>query len=199
MPTKPLIDRRSARTRRMLHEALMKLILRKHYDSITVQHIIDEADVGRATFYAHYAGKDDLLRRGFDHFRAELFETRAQRPNGDATPQLNFSSVVFAHVERFKDIYRALVGSKASSIALREFRRLMVEAIRPEIAKCDHPRVPRELLAHFIADSIQSVVMWWVELHPELSGAVVHEMFRELVAPVLAGACREARFAAAAA
>ena len=58
------VDRRAARTRRALHGALISLILRKGYDAITVQEIIDEADVGRATFYAHYRGKEDLLRGG---------------------------------------------------------------------------------------------------------------------------------------
>jgi AcrR family transcriptional regulator len=56
------MDRRAARTRRSLHQALISLILRKGYDAITVQEIIDEADIGRATFYAHYRGKEDLLR-----------------------------------------------------------------------------------------------------------------------------------------
>jgi AcrR family transcriptional regulator len=50
------MDRRAARTRRALHGALMSLILRKGYEAITVQDIIDEADVGRSTFYAHYTG-----------------------------------------------------------------------------------------------------------------------------------------------
>jgi AcrR family transcriptional regulator len=66
------MDRRAARTRRALHGALISLILRKGYDAITVQEIIDEADVGRATFYAHYRGKEDLLRGGFEELRAEL-------------------------------------------------------------------------------------------------------------------------------
>src|SRR5918996_3826094 len=71
------MDRRAARTRRALHGALMSLILRKGYEAITVQDIIDEADVGRSTFYAHYTGKEDLLRSGFQTLRAEL--TEAQR------------------------------------------------------------------------------------------------------------------------
>ena len=70
------MDRRAARTRRSLHQALISLILRKGYDAITVQEIIDEADVGRATFYAHYRGKEDLLRGGFEALRAELKAAR---------------------------------------------------------------------------------------------------------------------------
>ena len=58
------IDRRAARTRRALHEALIALILRKGYEATTIQDIIDEADIGRSTFYAHYAGKEELLRGG---------------------------------------------------------------------------------------------------------------------------------------
>src|SRR5437763_7788331 len=54
-------DRRSRRTRRMLGEALVALLLEKRYDTITVQEIIDRANVGRSTFYAHYLDKDDLL------------------------------------------------------------------------------------------------------------------------------------------
>lgn len=46
-------DRRVRRSQRMLHEALRSLILEKGYDRVTVQDVIDRADVGRATFYAH--------------------------------------------------------------------------------------------------------------------------------------------------
>jgi AcrR family transcriptional regulator len=55
----------------------VSLTLRKGYEAITVQDIIDEADVGGSTFYAHYTGKEDLLRSGFQSLRTEL--TEAQR------------------------------------------------------------------------------------------------------------------------
>mgnify|MGYP006780800065 CR=1 FL=1 len=41
------IDRRTARTRKNLGDALVALILRKDYEAISVQEIIDEANVGR--------------------------------------------------------------------------------------------------------------------------------------------------------
>ncbi|EHK58261.1 TetR/AcrR family transcriptional regulator [Allomesorhizobium alhagi] len=57
------VDRRVARTRTALYDALVALIRRKDYDLITVQDILEEANVGRATFYAHFTSKDDLLKR----------------------------------------------------------------------------------------------------------------------------------------
>ena len=52
-------DRRTLRTQEMLIHALLDLIEKKHYDQITVQDIVEQANVGRSTFYAHYQNKDD--------------------------------------------------------------------------------------------------------------------------------------------
>ena len=50
-------DRRSRRTRQILGNALVELMLEKRYADITVQDILDRADVGRSTFYTHYTDK----------------------------------------------------------------------------------------------------------------------------------------------
>ena len=51
------VDRRIQRTRQLLDDALIELILEKGYDKITVQNIVDQANVGRSTFYAHFLDK----------------------------------------------------------------------------------------------------------------------------------------------
>ena len=71
-------DRRVQRTRRTLREALIALILEKGYDQVTVQHIIDRADVGRSTFYAHFENKDKLLLSGFENVREMLLEANSE-------------------------------------------------------------------------------------------------------------------------
>src|SRR6266705_7027751 len=65
-------DRRVRRTRESLHDALISLALEKNYDSITVQEILDRADVGRSTFYVHFSDKNELLISEMDNLREEL-------------------------------------------------------------------------------------------------------------------------------
>src|SRR5260370_17924001 len=65
-------DRRVQRTKKLLHKALMSLILEKKYESITVQEILDRADVGRSTFYMHFRDKDELLFSGFQYLQSFL-------------------------------------------------------------------------------------------------------------------------------
>src|SRR3981189_97579 len=95
-----VIDRRAVRTRKALHGALMSLILRKGYEATTIQDIIDEADIGRSTFYGHYTGKEDLLRSGFQILRRELAEAQRAargRIRGPQHEPLGFSRAMFEH------------------------------------------------------------------------------------------------------
>ena len=55
-------DPRILRSRRMLMEALTRLLMRKEFDDISVQEIADEATLNRATFYLHYPDKNALLQ-----------------------------------------------------------------------------------------------------------------------------------------
>lgn len=54
-------DRRVRRTRAALRKALVELVLDKGFQAVTVEEITERADIGRATFYAHYRDKEDLL------------------------------------------------------------------------------------------------------------------------------------------
>jgi len=179
------IDRRAARTRKALHRALMTLVLRKGYEAITVQDILDEADVGRSTFYAHYTGKEDLLRRGFEMLREELAEAqRAAGARPDASPDggLGFSLTMFEHAADHADVYRALVGSRGQAVVIAEIRRVLLEMTRKDLAGIrEDDRIPEELFLQFIVGTFHTVLIWWLERRPKLTPAQIHEMFRRLV------------------
>jgi AcrR family transcriptional regulator len=56
------MDPRILRSRRMLMDALAKLLTKKEFEKISVQEIADEATLNRATFYLHYQDKGALLQ-----------------------------------------------------------------------------------------------------------------------------------------
>ena len=57
-----IIDSRILRSRRLLMEALARLLTQKEFDDISIQEIADEATLNRATFYLHYPDKNALLQ-----------------------------------------------------------------------------------------------------------------------------------------
>jgi AcrR family transcriptional regulator len=175
------MDRRAARTRKALHQALMSLILRKGYEAITVQDIIDEADVGRSTFYAHYTGKGDLLRSGFQMLRAELADAQRAAPAKIRDEPLGFSLALFEHASGYTDVYRALVGGRGGAVAVNEIRQILSELVRRELSTArDDGAVSRELVVQFIVGAFLTVLTWWLERKPGLPPPQVDAMFRRL-------------------
>src|SRR3954467_12831022 len=91
-------DRRSRRTRHMLEDALVDLMLEKRYDTITVQEIIDRANVGRSTFYAHYLDKEDLLQTETADLVARLAGHMDQGTAGTSSNRIIPSLELLQHV-----------------------------------------------------------------------------------------------------
>lgn len=174
------MDRRVARTRNALHDALMSLVLRKGYDAVTIQDILDEADVGRSTFYSHYAGKDELLRDGFRRLRAELGAARAAGVNKPGKPS-SFTLALFEHARDYKRVYRALIGSRGSSIVLHEIRRVLTELVRKDAGVRARAGVPADLRVQFVVGALLTVLTWWLEKRPGLAPSEVDAMFRRLM------------------
>lgn len=65
-------DRRILRTRQLLQGALLSLIREKGFEALSVQDIIDRANVGRATFYAHFDNKEDATVAAIDAGSAQM-------------------------------------------------------------------------------------------------------------------------------
>ena len=61
-PTEVIADRRVVRTREVLLAAFLDLLFERGYEALSVGDIVAKANVGRSTFYEHFAGKDELLR-----------------------------------------------------------------------------------------------------------------------------------------
>lgn len=187
---KKKLDRRVGRTRRMMHEALMALIVEKGYESVTVQDILDRADVGRSTFYAHYRDKDELLLSGFEHLRT-LFEQqqqsmRASRHGGDG-PDFNMILELFRHTGQHHKLYKAIAGKQSGEMILKYLHRYLYEMlIVPHKALMKNkpaPPVPVEITTHWIVSSLLSLTIWWLENNMPYPAEKMDEIFRRLMMP----------------
>src|SRR4026207_1338777 len=101
-------DRRAQRARRLASRALIRLMLEKRYNDITVQDIIDRANIGRSTFYAHYLDKEDLLTSGFTRV-LDTLSPEHEQPGAEEYQALPSLARFFQHVQDHHRLYKALV------------------------------------------------------------------------------------------
>lgn len=68
-------NRSVRKTKKSIQAAMLSLMEHKHYQQITVQEIIDRADICRTTFYAHYKDIYDLMDAIEDDVLSEFSDT----------------------------------------------------------------------------------------------------------------------------
>ena len=184
------MDRRVQRTHDVLHQALISLIVEKSYEVITVQDIIDRANVGRSTFYTHYVGKQDLLRAGLKHLKEHLLAhqqaARASKWTSKERP-FAFSLALFEHVHSYRPVYHAIVGRQSGTIVMSELRALLAELVQNDLktfSPNERPAdVPRNAVTHFVVGALISVITWWLDERSKLPPAEADAIFRRLTLP----------------
>lgn len=188
-------DRRVQRTQLLLHKALMSLVLEKKYESITVQEILDRADVGRSTFYVHFRGKDELLFNGFQYLQSFLesaHDASSALPPNSYERIVGFSLPMFEHAFEYRRVNRALLGSSAESVVRRRIDSILVGIVSRELRlawkkrKGGNVPVSPELLAHFVVSTFTSVLAWWLNARNPVPAKEIDATYRRLVLPCLA-------------
>jgi AcrR family transcriptional regulator len=179
-------DRRVRRTRGALQRALIGLMTEKGYQAVTVQDIIDRADVGRSTFYTHYTDKDDLLRDNVAVLRS-LVEQPVPIEPASRRRLLRFSLPLFRHVRAETRLARALFGDPAGGPVLRQIEQMLEDVVRAELAETfatDPPqRAPEEAVVRYVVGAYLALLKWWLDAEPDRSPEEVDRIFQTLVAP----------------
>jgi len=174
-------DRRVRRTEESLRRALQSLVKEKGYSRVTVQDILDRADVGRSTFYAHYRDKDDLLLRGFDDIRFSLTETPAEAAGRSVFLQPLRS--VFEHVERYRDTWTPMAQKGGSEIVVDILRETTESVLRDHLRTQQGPGAnPQALEAatQYAVGGLISLIRWWLDYDVPLTAEELHTVFRRL-------------------
>ena len=159
------MDRRQRKSRTAIFTAFNSLLGQKAYSSITVQEIIDLADVGRTTFYSHFPTKDDLLRELsaeiLDHVFSDSLEKESTHDfsTGDIDCEKLVLHILFHIRDNSFNIMRILT-SDCSVIFLKYFRERLSRYLSGRI-EIRHGIVPESYAIYVFSGGVISTIEWW--------------------------------------
>lgn len=184
------MDRRKVRTIKSIRDAFAKLLNVKRYSDITVQDILDEANVGRSTFYEHFKTKDELLHAVCDEIFAHVFDHNlTPEKHHDFSHTDDYEHVVthmFYHFSEDKDVLKGILRSEGKDIFIADLRTHLQELVRDYILKvyaCD--RFDQGLLEDHLINTLTSLVLWWLNRDCHESPEEVAKTYFGLIIPVL--------------
>lgn len=174
------MDRRQQKTRKAIFKAFSRLLETKRYENITVQEIIDEADVGRSTFYAHFETKDHLLKAMcsdiFDHiFAGNVCEYT------EKTEDMNSRLAhILWHLHDHKSDVMGILSSESKDIFmgyLKEYLTILFK-IYLEDFKTD---IPKDFLLNFLIGSFSETIFWWVKNKMDIPSEDVAKYYTKMI------------------
>ncbi|MCL4868053.1 MAG: TetR/AcrR family transcriptional regulator [Anaerolineae bacterium] len=169
-------DLRVQRTRRLLRDSFIQLVIERGYEGVTVTDITRQAQVGHKTFYRHYRDKENLVHAIMAGILQEG-QTVLRPPGSEfAAEQNTIQAVRFA--AQYADLFRAILRSPAAEkliqplvdFGLAEGRRFFGASSTPET-----------IVAYHFVTSLISLIRWWLEEGMPYSSEEMAEYINRLV------------------
>ncbi len=179
------MDRRQKKTREAIFNAFCDLLSKKHYIKITVGEIIQRADVGRATFYAHFESKDLLLKELCEELFCHVFDSANEGGEKhrhifecDAPPSVFLH--LFQHLQKNDHNILKLLTCENNELFLRYFKENLKDLITKQLPDLSDEK-PRDLPDSFwinhISATFVETVRWWISNGMKESAQTVSHYF----------------------
>jgi AcrR family transcriptional regulator len=175
--------------------ALIDLMAVKTYDSISIKELVEKANVGRATFYAHYQTKDDLVKAGFERILDETIDHIALSRDGhdlivDTTP-------LFQHAGGHYHLYKTLMWGSGFEILTKDELAILSDKIHQRLAQFfpdqSQISVPLPVLSTSFSGNLLILLKWWLDNKMPYPPEKMNESFQILVMPGIKAALEPRR------
>jgi AcrR family transcriptional regulator len=186
-------DPRVRKTRRLLRDALVSLILDKEYASVSIKEITERADVAYITFFRHYESTDHLLMEVLDEGLAELqgyIETLAK--HSETSSLETEGRLIFEYIEQKADLFRILFKSQS----VERVRKKVVQNIAAIFQKACLPlarsgnQIATAITSNHIATSLLALIEWWLDNHLKPAPSQMGKVYKSLIIDATVGAMR---------
>ena len=174
------MDRRQKRIREAVFQAFTQLLERKSYSGISVQEIIDEANIGRSTFYTHFETKDELLRalctEIFDHVFSDHLTSESSHDFSAKQQDIESEIThILYHLQDSRSYIKGILSCESGEIFMQFFKEHLTGIFKKELEKYPSD-VPEEFMLNHIICDFAETVRWWMQ-HPAYSPEQISVFF----------------------
>lgn len=177
------MDRRQRKTRNAIFSAFSSLLERKHYSLVTVQDIIDAADIGRSTFYAHFNTKDELLKEMcteiFEHVFSSEVISEKQHDFSHHTTFLDRLTHILYHLKEKQQHIRGLLKGECGDIFIQSLKEHLFRVFDARVSK--NGAIPHNYCLDFTVSSFAETIRWWLLEHNEYSPEEITEFYSSCI------------------
>ncbi len=189
------MDRRQLKTKQSILSAFSQLLSYKNYSKITVQDIIDEANIGRSTFYSHFETKDALLKsiceEIFEHVFSDNLDSEKTHDfsysNGDIHSMITH---ILYHLKDNKNNIIGILKGESSEMFIFFFKQYLNERIISKILISQNKQnsiLPFDFLTNHISGSFVEMVHWWITNDMKQKPEDLSFMFMSVISPIFKG------------
>jgi len=208
-----IVDRRVQKTRKLLQDALIELVAEKSYESVSIREILERANVGRSTFYAHFQDKDQLLHSILDRLdglfvQHEKLFLDAKKNFGDAdimnlAQEFSPTFSLFQFIGQNQRFFKAMLGNRGYGIFAKpvydyvfaHVHGLFTKPVHNDMVAHMHApfkmlrshekygSLESEIAAHYFVSALMGIMVWWVEKDMPCTAEEIDRLFRQLAIP----------------
>lgn len=183
----PKSDRRIEKTRSSIFSALSELMQEKRYTNITIQEIVDRANIGRTTFYIHFTDKDDLLSCYIETIFESLSHDLSSHTPADQENRVVPIAELFTHIQENRRLINGLLLSDSSDLLFDKFRSYWSKRLEPfilaHLKEGTKPAVPIEILTNYVTGAMIDLLRWWMKSGANYSPVQMEQYLYAMVIP----------------
>ena len=179
------MDRRQRRTRGLIFKAFIELLSKKDFSQITVGEIIEQADVGRATFYTHFETKEFLLKALCEELFCHVFDAANNEPSDhkhifDCDAPDSVFLHLLQHLQKNDNNILALLSSQNNGLFLQYFKNNLQQLVERQHSQFETRKsdmLPDSFWINHIASTFVETVRWWIDNGMNESPETIVEYF----------------------
>lgn len=195
------MDRRIAKTKILLENSLIKLMIEKGFDKISIKDLCEEADINRGTFYLHYKDKYDLLEQKEDEILKGFIEIVTniveKHPKNFILPAnkeilLHIFTKIYIYAKENADFMRVLLGTNGDLNFQMKIRNFIESCLVQNIAiNHEIEKLPVKYIATIASSAQLGILQKWLKSGMEETPQELASFVSDVVGSIYKGVIQD--------